>query len=474
LEVIALRKLALYVCLLTILLFPTLTYSQTAATQIIPSRDKLLNGLPVIVLPRSSSGSIAIHIVIKSGATFDLVNKAGLADLTSQMIYRGTNEFTNEQFREELEFIGARLEINTYWDSTEIRMLGSSSKLEAMVKLLNQILTQPKFPQAEVDQLKAERLKTLESVASANIDENFYNTLYGKHPYGHNIVGTKNSIAKITRGDILDFYNRFYLANNSVLIIAGDITTERAVPEIKKGLGGWRKGNPPPYTFVPPVSQSGINIQLKELANASTAEVRLGHTTLNRTDSNYLAARLLVDIFNERLAKHPEWKAQAVLSARKLTGTFLVALSTSNTNAADIISLLIDEVKKLSSIDATELQKAKDKLQEEYYNNINSNTELAARWAELENYSLGANYIKDFSLIISRISLENLQQVATKYLSTDNLLISVMGKTSELAPSLKKLGKVEIVIDVNSNKTTEASVTTPSKTTEQLPSTPKQ
>lgn len=447
------RKLLFYVCLLTILFFPTLTYSQPATTQIIPSRDKLLNDLPVILLPRSSSGSVAIHIVIKSGATFDLLNKAGLADLTSQMIYRGTNDFTNEQFREELEFIGARLEINTYWDSTEIRMLGSSSKLESMLKLLSQILTQAKFPQAEIDILKAERLKELEAQSTINIDDKFYHSLYGSHPYGHNIIGTKESISKISRGDILDFYNRFYLANNSVLIIAGDVTPERVLPEIKKGLGGWRKGNPPPYTFVPPTSQTGINVRLKNSPTTDNAEIRLGSTTIKRTDSNYLAARLLVDILNERLSKNPEWKAKASLSARKLSGTFLISASSSNSNTANTISAIIEESKKLRSIDPSELQKAKEKLIEEYYNNINSNTELASRWAELENYSLGANYIKDFSLIISRISVENLQDIATKHLPADSLTVSVVGKVSELEDGLKKLGKVEILSDEITIKT---------------------
>lgn len=459
------RKLVLYVCLLTILLFPTLTYSQTTTSQIIPSRDKLLNGLPVIILPRTSTGGVAIHIVIKSGATFDVINKAGLADLTSQMIYRGTNDFTGEQFREELEYIGAKLEINTYWDSTEVRMLGSSNKLEAMLKLLNQMLTQAKFPQAEVDQLKAERLKELESISN-NLDDKFYNNLYGSHPYGHNIIGTKQSISKITRGDILDFYNRFYLANNSVFIIAGDITPERVLPEVKKGLGGWRKGNPPPYTFVPPTTQNGINIKLKDSASSNEAEIRLGFLTIKRTDPNYLAAKLLIDIFNDRLAKHPEWKAQASLSARKLSSTFLVSASATNLNAANTISAIIDESKKLNSIDQADLQKAKEKLQQEYYNNINSNTELVARWAELENYNLGSNYIKDFPLIVSRISIENLQEVATKYFLTDNLMVSVLGKASELETNLKKLGKVELLLDEAVNKTvnkTDASITQPSK-----------
>ncbi len=420
-----------------------LAYSQQNTAQIIPTRDKLLNGLPVIVLPHPNSGSVAIHIVIKSGATFDLANRAGLADLTAQMISRGTAVFTTEQFKDELQEYGLRLEVNTYWDSTEISMLGSGSKLEKMLELLNQIITQPKFPNAEIEQLKAERIKALEA-SSANADEQFYYSLYGSHPYGHSILGTKASIAKITRGDILDFYNRCYLANNATFVLAGDINLERALPEIKKALGGWRKGAVPPYTFVPPTLPTGLTVRLKDDPNSTNAEIRFGYITLKRTDADYLQAKLLVNILNEHLAKLPEIKAKAGLSARKLTGTFLVSATSSNTTSSETITALIDQIKKLNSIDASELQKAKDKLLEEYYSDINTNTVLAARWAEMENYNLGSNYIKDFPLILSRISLESLQQ-ATKYFSTENLIVTVTGKSSDLEPSLKKLGKVEII-----------------------------
>lgn len=426
------------------MLFPALAYGQQNTAQVIPTRDKLLNGLPVVILPRPGSGSVAIHIVIKSGATFDLLNKAGLADLTAQMISRGTASFTSEQLRDELQEYGLRLEVNAYWDSTEIRMLGSGSKLEKMLEILNQIITQPKFPMTEIEQLKAERIKALEASA-ANADDNFYYSLYGSHPYGHSILGTKASITKITRSDIVDFYSRCYLANNSVLVLAGDVNLDRALPELKKGLGGWRKGAVPPYTFVPPTVASGLSVRLKEDTNLANSEIRLGYTSLKHTDSDYLSAKLLTNILNDRLAKTPELKAQATLSARKLIGTFLVSAVSANTTSSETINTLIDQIKKLSTIDATELQKAKDKLQEEYYTDISTNTVLAARWAEVENYNFGSNYIKDFSLIVSRISLENLQQVAAKHLSPENLIITVTGKSSELEPSLKKLGKVEVI-----------------------------
>lgn len=450
------RKLFLFVYLLTILLFPLSISAQQSNLSIIPTRDKLLNDLPIVVLPRPSSGGVVLHVVIKSGATFDLVNKAGLADLTSQMIVRGTEDFkTLEQLQEELEFIGVRLEINTYWDSTEIRILGSSSKLESMIKLLNQILTKPTFPKDEVEKLKAERLKELENNPAISLEETFYHSLYGKHPYGHNIIGTKESINNINRGDILEFFNRFYLANNSVLIATGEVSLDRLLIELRKGLGGWKKGNPPPYTFTPPANQTGLNIHLKEKANANP-EIILGYFSTKRTDPDYLATQLLVNILNQRLAKNSNWKVTANLVARKLTGTFLVSTQATNNNSTEVISSLIGEIKKLNTLDTEEIQAAKEKLQTEFYANTNTNTEIAAKWAELENYNIGSTYVKDFPLILSRISNEQLQQIANKYLTADNLLVTVTGKVSELEPNLKKLGKVEIIGQApSSNETSE-------------------
>lgn len=451
------RKLVLFVYLLTIFLFPLSISAQQNNLSLIPTRDKLLNDLPIVVLPRPNSGGIVLHVVIKSGATFDLVNKAGLADLTSQMIVRGTEDFkTLEQLQEELEFIGVRLEINTYWDSTEIRILGSSSKLESMIKLLNQILTKPTFPKDEVEKLKAERLKELENNPNVSLEETFYNSLYGKHPYGHSIIGTKESINNINRGDILEFFNRCYLANNSVLIVTGEVSLDRLLVELRKGLGGWKKGNPPPYTFSPPVNQTGINIHLKEKPNTTNAEIILGHFSIKRTDPDYLPAQLLVNILNQRLSKYTNLKATANLVSRKLTGTLLVSAQVPTSSSTEVINNLVGEIKKLNTIDPAELQTAKEKLQSEFYANTSTNTEIAAKWAELENYNIGSNYVKDLPLILSRISNEKVQQVANQYLTADNLLVTVTGKVSELEPSLKNLGKVEIIGQApSSNETSE-------------------
>ncbi|MEW6733395.1 MAG: pitrilysin family protein [Acidobacteriota bacterium] len=416
-------------------------------TTLVPKREKLLNGLSVLVIERPNSGNVALHIVIKSGTTFDPLGKSGVADLTAQMMLRGgSGGWTGERLKEELSDINARLEITTGWDATELRMLGRSADIDALVNILGRVITQPQFVEQSFEQLKAERIKSLEvaPVPTTLADEAFFNALYGSHPYGHNVIGTKESLAPLTRFDINDFYNRFYLANNSSLIIVGDVSIERMLPSLRKAFGGWRKGNIPPYTFVPPKENPGVNIRLIERADQTTTEIRLGNFTLRRTDSDYLPTQLLVAILNRRLAAHKELKLEAVLAARKLRGPFLVSASVPVKEAPTVLSATLAEIKRLGErIEAAELQAAKDQLIEEYKAGFNANTEIAARWAEVENYNLGSAYVINYTRQVNQISIEDLRRV-TKYFSPDNLTIAVLGRARELETELKKFGKLEI------------------------------
>src|SRR5207249_723165 len=135
LEVVVLKKFVSFI-LIALIFFPSLTRAQQDVIDLVPKRDKLLNGLPILILERPGSGSVAFHLVIKSGATFDTVGKAGLADLTAQMLLRGAGGWTAERLKEELNDIGARLEITTGWDSIEMRLLGKGANIEALIELL--------------------------------------------------------------------------------------------------------------------------------------------------------------------------------------------------------------------------------------------------------------------------------------------------------------------------------------------------
>lgn len=418
--------------------------AQQKATEVIPKREKLLNGLPITILERPGSGSIAIHIVIKSGATFDLAGKAGLADLTAQMMLRNAGPWTAERLQEELGDIGARLEVTTGWDSTEIKLLGKAADIDKLMEILNLTITQTKFKEPVFQQLKAERLQAVTLPDKISGLEIFTKALYGTHPYGHNILGTTETVGRISLGDALDFYNRFYLANNASLIVSGEVQADNILPKLRRAMGGWRKGAIIPYTFAPPKGQPGLNISVVDRAEADKAEIYLGNSALKRTDSDYLATQLLINLLNQRLTTQHQY--HATLAARKLAGPFFCTAIVSNANTNDAITSMINESKRLATgIEEAELQQAKQQLISDFQNNINTNTELAARWAEAENYNFGLNYIRGYNELVNAVSIDAVKMVANKYLTLDSLTVVVLGKASEIAPNLQKLGKVELI-----------------------------
>jgi zinc protease len=315
-----------------------------------------------------------------------------------------------------------------------------------MLEILGRVVAQPKFLEAEWDELKKQRLHELETAPSNSTlaDEAFYAALYGAHPYGHNIIGAKESLAHINRADISDFYDRFFIANNAALVIAGETSLDHVLPILRKAMGGWRKGQLVPYTFTPPKIKEGINIRLLDRADQINAELRVGNFAVRRTDADYLAAQLLIDILSQRLSRDG-LKLQAALAARKLPGPFLISANLPTPQIADAINNTIGEFKKISAgVEAAELQAAKTRFIQEQLGNLNTNTELAARWADIENYNLGALYLKNLTGLVEHISVDDLHR-ASHFLSPDNLTIFVSGRAGELEENLKRMGKLEII-----------------------------
>jgi zinc protease len=441
----ALRKFSQFLLTCVLVLGMALAALAQRAVDVVPKREKLLNGLPLIVLERPGSGSVALHLVIKSGATFDLVGKAGLADLTAQMLTTSPGGWPDGRLEQELQELKARLEVTAGWDSVEIRLLGNNANFEMLMDILSRLATLPKFDEPDFVNLKNNRTKALpqprDLASNQLIDDAFFTALYRTHPYGHNLIGTPDSVNRINRGDTADFYERLFVANNAALIVVGDVAFDRILPVMRRAMGGWRKGAVPPYTFSPPSPVEGINVQLLNRDDDKVA-IRLGNFAIKRSDSSYLTLRLVTEILNQQLPRQfPE--SGATLATRKLTAPFVVQATATTASAASTVTALRETLQKFpDAITAQDLQAARDRLIAAYQENIETNTELAARWAEIENYNLGAVYIKMFADQVNRISLDDARRVARQYLAADNLLVLVAGRKNELAESLKAVGTV--------------------------------
>lgn len=121
----------------------------------------LQGGLKVYSIPKPELPLVSIHLVLPRGAEADPPGKAGLADLTAEMLTLGTQKRSASRLAAEVDGLGATLSAQSGWDSTSLHLFGLSEDFERLMSLLLEIYTQPAFPPEEFEQLKQRRIANL-------------------------------------------------------------------------------------------------------------------------------------------------------------------------------------------------------------------------------------------------------------------------------------------------------------------------
>lgn len=199
---------------------------------------KLKNGLTVAVIEKKGVPVVSVQLLVKAGASSEGMEKAGLANLTADMLTKGTKTRTAEQIAEQMEFLGSSINSGASWNSSNVGMSVTSDKLDAAMAIFADVVLNPSFKQEELDLLKSQTLDELKaSLQQPGFLANYVASVYSyrEHPIG----GTTVSIEELKRDDIELFFKRTFVPQRSVLIIVGDISNLSAVYAAEKHFGSW-------------------------------------------------------------------------------------------------------------------------------------------------------------------------------------------------------------------------------------------
>ncbi len=424
-------------------------------------RAKLDNGLELIMVEDHELELFTAYLLIKSGATFDPQGKAGLADITNEMLRLGTTHRSSEQIDLELDSIGASLSISSNWDGTYVSISAISRKFDQAMDIFSDVVLNPTFPEEELAILKSRLLgeiKVSRDRPQTIASESFYKLLFGKHPYAHPLAGTEESVSSISRKDILSFYQKFFIPNNAVMVVAGDINPQQIKDKIAARLNQWKKGKLPEGRWAAVAPPKGMNIYLIDKPDLTQTEIRMGHLGISRDNENYF--RLQVMNYNlggggflSRLLKHIRadkgytYSISSSYSARKLVGPFLISTFTPNKTTINVIRESLEIVKDIhnNGITPEELTSAKNYLISSYPSRFETISDVAYQILGIELYGLGKGYVETYQEKIDQVTLEDIKQVAQKYLDPSNILIVVVSNAEEVKSDLEGMGKVEVI-----------------------------
>ena len=427
------------------------------------TRVTLENGLRVVVAELHEVPLVEFYTMVGAGAAQDPAGKEGLASLTADALTRGSGKLTAEAFARAVESLGGTVAADAGTDGTIVNGEFLRDDFPTGLDLLRQVLREPTFARDEVRRAREAQLADLVAALenpSTVAEKCFAAFLYGTYPYGRWQDGTHKSVAGLGRGNVRDFYERWYRPNNTILGIVGDVAAADAVARVREAFGTWEaRPDAVPVRAGPPVPLAARRVLLVDQPDASQAQIRVGAIALRRSDPELLPAQVANTVlgggFSSKLVEELRIKrsltygASSMFVPRLTGGDFRVTTFSKSRTAVETLALALDVVEgfRRNPVDPKALAKAKSYLEGQFPLHLETPEALAARLAEIEFFGLPQDELATYASRVAAITPSDASRAARQHMpAPEQMAIVVVGKASELRPALEaRFGPVRVV-----------------------------
>lgn len=340
---------------------PPLGAAREAVTPAVAERT-LPNGLRVIVAKSTDLPIMNAQLVLGGGAAADPADRAGLATMTAALASQGAGGRSAPEVARTLEALGANIGGGAGADATQMFVSAPVASAAEVGAVLADVVQRPDFADAEVARSRTQAVNALRvnfrqpgPLAAAVLNR----LVYGAAPYGAPTSGTPDSVAAITREEIVDFHRRWWRPDNATVIVTGGMEPEAAFAWAEQVLGGWeRPAAPKPTVDARAGTPTGPRVVVVDLPGAGQAAVTAAVRGPRRADEAYypLAVANAVmgsgqngRLFQEIRAKRGlSYGAYSSLAARAEGGTLVASTQTKNESAAEVVGLVLAEFDRLA------------------------------------------------------------------------------------------------------------------------------
>jgi zinc protease len=437
-----------------------------------PVERTLKNGLRVIVIEHHQTPLVAAQLMVKNGGEVDPPDLSGVADMTAELLTKGTKARTAPQIAEEIEALGGQINSNAGWDASRATVNVLASKTEPAMAILADVVRNPVFKEEEIERLRQQYLDSL-SVGMNNPGQLAgwvaARVVFGDAPYGHPVSGTPESIPRIKREDIVAIHDKYYRPDNAVLVIGGDIKDAEAFRLAEKLFGDWAKPSTPLPAPAAKASAPGAGTQrvlVVDMPGAGQAAVLFARRGIARTDPDFYSGIVANSVLtgysgrlNEeiRIKRGLSYGAGSNLQVRRDVGPFVASAQTKNQTGADVAALLMTEMTRLSSepVADAELTTRKATLIGGFGRSLETTEGLVGQIASLALYGLDLGEINHYISNVQAVTPAQIQKFAGSRLGVKDADIVIVGDAKDfIEPLRKQFPNVEVIkrdeLDLNS------------------------
>ena len=437
-----------------------------------PEMFTLNNGLKVMVVENHKLPRVTGTLIIDNGPIYE-GEKAGVSSILSGMLRNGTTTIAKDKFNEEIDFLGASLNIS----SQRVSFNTLSRYFPRILELMADASQNPLLTQEEFEKQQAQLIEGIKSGQNdvGTIANQVRGALsYGKeHPYGE--FSTEVSATKITLEDAKKFYTTYFKPNNAYLIIVGDVNFKEAKKLISEYFKDWKQGDLPAYTIPEVKNVLKPEIDFVDMPNAVQSNIAVIHMIdLKMGNPDYFPVLLANKIYgggaegrlflNLREDKGYTYGAYSSVGTDERTSTTFRSFATVRNAVTD--SAVVEFMKEIelmrnSKVTEEELAVAKASYVGDFVMALEQPATVASYAFNIESKNLPANFYETYLEKINAVTAEDIQRVSQKYFSADQARILVVGKGTEVLPNLSKLPYPIHYFDKEGNPTEKPELTKP-------------
>jgi len=414
----------------------------------------LANGLQVVVVEQHEQPSISLRMLVGAGSAQDVSPRLGVASMVASLLDQGTTTRTAEQIADAVDTIGGAVVTGAGTDVSFASVTVLKDSFALSLDLLSDIVRAPAFAPEELGRQR-EQLRSALKVSYQDPDylatAVFERLVYGFHPYGYPGTGTPESIERITRADLVAFHQNYFVPNNCILAVVGDVVPADALAAVEKTFGPWERRDMPAVMVLEPPPPAR-RIVVIDVPDAVQTEIRAGHVGVKRKTDDYMALDLAVRILGGeganrlqqvlRMQRGLTYGASADLEAYRATGAIVAETDTRSEATGEALRVMVDEFFRLQreSVYAGELDDTKAYLAGSYPLSIETPDAIAMKVLTALFYGLPLKELETFRERVNAVTPDEIQRVTRAYVKPDRLSIVLVGNAAAFLPLLERVG----------------------------------
>ena len=407
------------------------------------------NGLTVILHEDHSTPIVAVSVMYHVGSKNEHPERTGFAHFFEHLLFEGSENIKRGEFMKLVQSAGGQLNANTTQDRTFYYEVLPSNQLELALWMESERMLHAKIDEVGVETqrkvVKEEKKQRYDNTPYGQLINVIFENAYTTYPYKWSPIGKEQYIDQATMDEFMSFYKTFYVPNNAVMVIAGDINLAQTKALINKYYADIPKGTKPipRPTEVEPVQTAEKRVKFYD--NVQLPGVVLAYHIPKQGTHDYYAIQLLTQLmskgkssrFEKEVADKQEKAIQTAsfdLGNEEPGLAIMLGIANMGVSADDLEKSLLAEIEKLKKDGITdeEYRKLQNQAENDFVEQNQKVLGVATNLATYHTFQGNADLINTELDMYKKVTKEDIKKVANKYFTKENrLVIHYLPKSEE-------------------------------------------